>query len=84
MSCCDDALPAALVPSVLSAFTATDSQDVYLGINFYLYAKCGADVFPGATPAGLYGQTTRRDALNPLCKQAEEQAFSAYRQYGVY
>ena len=84
VSCCDDALPAALVPSVLSAFTATDSQDVYLGINFYLYAKCGADVFPGATPAGLYGQTTRRDALNPLCKQAEEQAFSAYRQYGVY
>jgi phosphoglycerol transferase MdoB-like AlkP superfamily enzyme len=84
VSCCDAALPAALVPSVLSAFTATDSQDVYLGINFYLYAKCGADVFPGATPAGLYGQTTKRDALNPLCKQAEEQAFSAYRRYGVY
>jgi hypothetical protein len=53
-------------------------------MNFYLYAKCGADAFPGATSSGLYGQTTRRDALKPACKQAEEQAFSAYRRYGIY
>jgi hypothetical protein len=69
---------------VLSAFTAADADDVYLGMNFYLYAKCGADAFPGATSSGLYGQTTRRDALKPVCKQAEEQAFSAYRRYGIY
>ena len=84
VECCVEALPAALVPSVLSAFTAADADDVYLGMNFYLYAKCGADAFPGATSSGLYGQTTRRDALKPVCKQAEEQAFSAYRRYGIY
>ena len=91
LTCCAQALPDTLIPSVVSAFTAATPEDVYLGINFYLYARCGPSAFQTDKLNGLYGKEASwgvTDAkaltLTSACKKAREQAFAAYRQYGIF
>ena len=85
VTCCDKALPAALIPSIISAFVAANAEDVYLGINFYLYDKCGPSPF-GATRLHDLGEaaTYVSAPVTPACEQAREQAFEAYRGYGIF
>jgi Sulfatase len=85
ITCCDNALPATLIPSLISAFVAANAEDIYLGINFYLYDKCGPSPF-GATKLHDLGEaaTYVSAAVTLACEQAREQAFGAYRRYGIF
>jgi hypothetical protein len=94
LACCSDILPASLVPTMLSSFVASGPDDVYLGVNFWLYQRCGHD-FVGTTPiswltqvspepsladaAGGPGQSARSDE----CSEAYRRALAAYRGSGL-
>lgn len=91
VTCCDKALPGTLIPSIVSAFAAATPEDVYLGINFYLYAQCGPSAFQTAKLHGLYGKEAawgvtdaKGEVVTPACEKAREQAFGAYRQQGIF
>ena len=48
MSCCRAGIPhLSLLPTLLSAYTATAPEDLYLGVNFFVYQHCGSDLVPG-------------------------------------
>jgi phosphoglycerol transferase MdoB-like AlkP superfamily enzyme len=86
----DEVLPAALVPSVLSAFTAANESDLYLGINFYLYNRCGPDFLRHSTRGMQHSTRALVQNYNdwsvaaPSCKQAARQAFATYRRNGIF
>jgi phosphoglycerol transferase MdoB-like AlkP superfamily enzyme len=86
----DEVLPAALVPSVLSVFTAANESDVYLGINFFLFKRCGPDFLRHSTRGMQHSTRALVQNYNdwsvaaPSCKQAARQAFSTYRRNGIF
>ncbi|UCC13260.1 MAG: sulfatase-like hydrolase/transferase [Gammaproteobacteria bacterium] len=94
LNCCSEMLPASLIPSVLSAYVANGPSDVYLGVNFWLYQRCGYD-FVGTTPIswltqvspGSSGadrsQASQGEDRTEDCNSAYSQALAAYRSSGL-
>jgi phosphoglycerol transferase MdoB-like AlkP superfamily enzyme len=86
----DAPLPASLIPSVLSSFVASSKDDLYLGMNFYLFAKCGSDFFPVNKPNGVFDEPPsdkyRDDEKGGStgCKEARQIAWVSYQRNGQF
>jgi len=84
--CCLDEVPTALLPTLISAFVAEGPQEVYLGLNLWLYDRCGSDA---AAIRVLREMSLRPDAAEQVdtrsgaCKAAYARALAGYRDAGV-
>jgi hypothetical protein len=88
VKCCLREIPATLVPTLLSAYAADDPDDIYLGVNLWLYERCGTDAIAGGPLTGLFrdeainassGTRARTDRRSESCRSAYESALAAYR-----
>ena len=78
IDCCEGALPpATLLPTLLSAYTASGLDDLYLPESFYLYEHCGSDMLK---------RTSRRlDGSTPSpCEEARRRWLTEIRRQGVF
>jgi hypothetical protein len=91
--CCLREIPATLVPTLVSAFVAEGPDDVFLGVNLWLFDRCGPDAIAGEPLTGLFRQeksgvehSDRPPGLkrrSPDCIAAYAQALGAYRESGI-
>ncbi len=84
LRCCSVAPPAAVLPTLLSAFVATSPDDVYLGINLWLFAHCDSDAVRrdfGPSMEALSRQP--HDGRTDNCKRAYNRALAGYRASGI-
>jgi hypothetical protein len=84
LRCCTIAPPATVLPTLLSAFVATSPDDVYMGMNLWLYARCGSDAVRREFPRSL---TSPNDLPSgertEACKDAYHRALAGYRRSGI-
>jgi hypothetical protein len=91
LRCCLRDIPATLLPTLLSAFVADAPQDVYLGVNLWLYERCGYDALRERPLSEITRQARQsseatpgaNDAPTAACSSASGQALAAYRQAGL-
>jgi hypothetical protein len=88
LRCCLTEVPATLLPTLVSAYVADGPDDVYLGMNLWLYDQCGADAVGSRLHTGLfrYGNPTAPTALDhrsSACAAAYAEALAGYRQSGI-
>jgi phosphoglycerol transferase MdoB-like AlkP superfamily enzyme len=81
-------IPASLLPTLLSIFTTDNPADVYLGINAWLYEKCGYDAIAMGpltriteSSNGNNGAQTRVSAVSGRTEACESAYRGALRQY---
>ena len=85
LRCCEVAPPAAVLPTLLSGFVAGSPEEVYLGINLWLYDQCGSDAVRlnfGDSLEAL-GRPLH-DGRTPACKYAYRRALAGYRTSGTF
>lgn len=85
LKCCSVTPPAVLLPTLLSAFIATSPDDVYLGLNLWLYSRCDSDAvrreFGGSMrPMKVMASDGRTEA----CRSAYHRALAGYRESGIF
>jgi hypothetical protein len=91
--CCLPEIPATLIPTLVSAYVAEGPDDVFLGVNLWLFNRCGPDAIAGEPLTGLFRQektgaehSNRRPSIkrrSPKCLAAYAQALGAYRESGI-
>jgi phosphoglycerol transferase MdoB-like AlkP superfamily enzyme len=84
LRCCSVAPPATMLPTLLSGFVAEAPDDVYLGVNLWLHARCGSDPVRrdfGSSMSSLEMRTL--DERTKGCEAAYKRALSWYRTSGV-
>jgi hypothetical protein len=84
LRCCPAVPSAAVLPTLLSGFVATSADDVYLGMNLWLHARCGSDsvqVDFGNFMERLNSRDVDRRTAD--CRKAYERALNGYRNSGV-
>ncbi len=80
MNCCMAALPASVLPTLLSGFVAKGPDDVYLGVNLWLFDQCGPDAIRRDFAANMATLEVRStDERTDTCDAAFERALAAYR-----
>jgi hypothetical protein len=84
LQCCSAALPVAALPTLVSGFVASGPDDIYLGENLWLYARCGSnairqDFADHMTSLDIHASGERTDA----CEAAYPRAVAAYRSAGI-
>jgi hypothetical protein len=85
LRCCQSAAPAALLPTLLSGFVAGSPDDVYLGINLWLYDQCGSDAVRRNFGDSLEALSRpARDGRTEACKKAYGRAVAGYRTSGTF
>jgi phage baseplate assembly protein W len=73
-----------MLPTLLSGFVAEAPDDVYLGVNLWLHARCGSDPVRrdfGSSMSSLEMRTL--DERTKGCEAAYKRALSWYRTSGV-
>jgi len=84
LRCCSVTPPASALPTLLSVFVATSADDVYLGTNLWLHARCGADSVQVDFGNFMERLNSRNvDRRTEACKQAYDRALNWYRNSGV-
>jgi hypothetical protein len=84
LRCCTVAPPATVLPTLLSAFVATSPDDVYLGMNLWLYARCGSDAVRRDFPSSMASLIdSARQERPEACRHAYRRALAGYRRSGV-
>ena len=86
LKCCLQEIPSTLVPTLISAYTASGPDDVYLGINLWLYDRCGTDAMASGTLSGLFRErqaSARPESRSAACRQAYASALTAFRQMRI-
>ena len=84
LRCCSVIPSATMLPTLLSGYVASSPDDVYLGINLWLHARCGTD--PVRRDFGNFmGKLAPRAIAERAdgCSAAYERALSGYRASGV-
>ena len=85
LRCCQSAAPAALLPTLLSGFVAESPDDVYLGVNLWLYDQCGSDAVRRDFGDSLEALSRpERDGRTQACKEAYGRAVASYRTSGTF
>jgi len=78
--CCATAPPDAMLPTLLSAYVATSPDDVYLGVNAWLYERCGSDAIRRDFQEFMSKMGVRTvDQRTDECKLAYERSLAWYR-----
>lgn len=58
LECCHTGIPhLSLLPTLLSAYTAEKPEELYLGVNFYVYRNCGPDLLT-TRASGVFASTS--------------------------
>ena len=94
LKCCAGDVPATLLPTLVSALAAQDPDDVYLGMNLWLYERCGSNATGGRPSEELAQRSADLDATSDsalvptvdrsqTCRQAYEQALAGFRKAGI-
>lgn len=84
LRCCSAAPSAAVLPTLLSGFVATSADDVYLGTNLWLHARCGSDAVQVDFGNFMERLNSRKvDGRKPVCREAYGRALTSYRRSGV-
>ncbi len=73
-------IPSILLPSMISAFVAKSAEDIYLSINFDVFAQCGSPIPVTALGGQRNGEGDRPSYANNSCSRAIDNAITAYRQ----
>ena len=84
LRCCSVMPSATMLPTLLSGYVADSPDDVYLGINLWLHARCGTDAVHRDF-GNFMSKLAPRDiaARTDACSAAYERALSGYRASGV-
>jgi hypothetical protein len=84
LHCCSVMPSATMLPTLLSGYVANSPDDVYLGINLWLHARCGTDAVHRDF-GNFMSRLAPRDiaARTEDCSVAYERALSWYRASGV-
>jgi hypothetical protein len=84
LRCCAITPSAAMLPTLLSGYVAESPDDVYLGINLWLHARCGTDAVHRDF-GNFMSKLAPRDIAERTgaCTAAYERALSWYRSSGV-
>lgn len=84
LECCSETLPVAALPTLLSGFVASGPDDLYLGENLWLYAKCGSNAIPQDFAGNMSSLETRASGDRTAdCEAAYRRAVVAYRGAGI-
>jgi len=94
LKCCTGDVPATLLPTLVSAFAAQAPDEVYLGMNLWLYERCGSNAMGGRPSEELARRSADLDATgdsalismvdrSEACRQAYEQALAGFRKAGI-
>ena len=85
LRCCQITPPATVLPTLLSGFVAGSADDVYLGINLWLYDQCGSDAVRRNFGDSLEALSRpARDGRTQACKVAYRRAIAGYRKSGTF
>jgi phosphoglycerol transferase MdoB-like AlkP superfamily enzyme len=77
--------PATLLPTLLSGFVAKGPEDVYLGLNLWLYRYCGSDAVGREYRGGFNSMdSVAEGGLTATCRSAYDRALAGYRKAGVF
>ncbi len=76
-------IPSILLPSMVSAFAAKSVNDLYMPVNFEIFANCGSPI-PTAALTGAKGDNTEKN-LEPghTCAATIDRAIVSYNQKGL-
>jgi phosphoglycerol transferase MdoB-like AlkP superfamily enzyme len=84
LRCCSVVPSATMLPTLLSGYVASSPDDVYLGINLWLHARCGTDAVHRDFGNFMSKLAPRSIAeRTDTCSAAYESALSWYRASGV-
>ena len=85
LRCCDVAPPATVMPTLLSRFVTNVPDDVYLGINLWLHARCGSDALHRDFGAFMHKLEDRNTLAGrtQVCEAAYARALAWYQGSGV-
>jgi phosphoglycerol transferase MdoB-like AlkP superfamily enzyme len=84
LRCCSEMPAATMLPTLLSGYVASSPDDVYLGLNLWLHARCGTD--PVRRDFGNFMSKLSPRAIaerTDACADAYERALSGFRASGV-
>jgi len=84
LRCCSPMPPATVLPTLVSGFVARGPDDIYLGVNLWLHARCGSDAVRhdfGDRMGSL--EIPSLDDRSAVCKAAYERALAWYRTSGI-
>ncbi len=83
LNCCDKEPPhITVMPTLLSAYVASDYDDLYLDVNLYSYDKCGSDLMGKGISSGAYGLDSAHTVETGTCP-VYENLLTAYRNSGI-
>jgi len=83
MECCRTGIPhLSLLPTLLSAYTSERPEELYLGVNFYVYQKCGSDLVSSQSK-GVFAPTMNENAATKNCNVLEK-VLASYHQNQVF
>jgi hypothetical protein len=87
LKCCVSPVPTSLLPTLISAFVALNPEDIYLGVNFYLYNQCGSEIVTKGLPIGVWEERNRDSGAEPhrndACTVAYKRTITAYHRSGI-
>jgi MFS family permease len=84
LDCCSEALPAAALPTLVSALVASGPDDLYLGENLWLFAHCGSDAIGRDFADRMSSlRTSGAGPRIPGCEAAYRRALAGYRAAGI-
>jgi hypothetical protein len=84
LRCCSVVPSAVMLPTLLSGFVAKSADDVYLGTNLWLHARCGADAVQVDFGNFMEIMDSRSiDRRTEDCRHAYERALNWYRHSDV-
>lgn len=84
--CCGEAPPAFLMPTLMSAYTATNETDLYLPQNLAVFKRCGSEILANGHSLGVV-DFHRRPALTPQrsdCREAFRSWLASIRASGPF
>ena len=93
VTCCDELIPATLLPTLVSAFTSEDVEGLFLPVNLWLYQQCGYDAV-GRKPLtwltrgqssllAFESATAETAKRSQQCETAYRRALATYRRSGL-
>ncbi len=84
LRCCSEMPPTTMLPTLLSGYVASSPDDVYLGLNLWLHARCGTDAVHRDFGNFMSRLSPRAIAeRGDACSAAYQRALSGFRASGV-
>ncbi len=76
-------IPSILLPSMVSAFVTNSVGDLYMGVNFDVFANCGSPIPAAALTGSNGGYDGKTLEPFPACAATIDRAIASYKQKGL-